>query len=464
MAEDQACSVCLCAYTDPKLLICGHVFCRECLERLLSRRNGKFLSCPICRQDTPIPDSGVAGLPSALIKHGRGTPSYKAVQRLFYPLVLTFEQDLPKLGAKLFERRLITASGLAEASNPYQPRFDRSSAVMQNVLRKIEINQMWYGEFLSVLYHVCEFPLVNELKATVRKEEAIAELKAIAELREEAITNSNGSFDMPQAKLHEGRYPGSYQSGTSTPVNPPAGFNVEEAYAEEADDERFDSEQPKRQLRSARIKMWQKVALKDKYAKLTNLQHLLTQQGDVIRQKDSIIADLQNSCGQKDTFFEGLIKEKENMKKRIEYLEMQCSGAKDEQIAYSTKLSELQKKLHEVEAAEREARTDLDTTRSQLHAAQLDREREVSKLREDFSRQEVLKSEIQAEREAKLIQQKDRALLEERRRRARESANYVRDADSYTAEMEEELRKLRQQVKELEKKQKPPEKDDCTVQ
>ena len=58
------CLICLNTYTDPKLLQCNHVFCRDCLVGL-AHRNPQGLPCPTCRQVTPIPPSGVAGLQPA---------------------------------------------------------------------------------------------------------------------------------------------------------------------------------------------------------------------------------------------------------------------------------------------------------------------------------------------------------------------------------------------------------------
>ena len=66
--QDQLnCSICLDIYTDPKLLQCFHVFCRQCLVPLGVRdQQGQLsLTCPTCRQVTPIPDRGVSGLQSA---------------------------------------------------------------------------------------------------------------------------------------------------------------------------------------------------------------------------------------------------------------------------------------------------------------------------------------------------------------------------------------------------------------
>ena len=65
--EQLNCSICLDTYSDPKILKCFHVFCRQCLVPLGVRdQQGQLsLTCPTCRQDTPIPARGVAGLQSA---------------------------------------------------------------------------------------------------------------------------------------------------------------------------------------------------------------------------------------------------------------------------------------------------------------------------------------------------------------------------------------------------------------
>ncbi len=66
--EDELnCSICLDTYTNPKLLQCHHVYCRQCLVRLVYRdQQGQLiLDCPTCRQVTPVPATGVADLQSA---------------------------------------------------------------------------------------------------------------------------------------------------------------------------------------------------------------------------------------------------------------------------------------------------------------------------------------------------------------------------------------------------------------
>ena len=67
LEEQLNCSICLDTYTDPKLLQCFHVYCQQCLVPLVDRDQlGQLgLTCPICRQVTPVPDRGMAGLQSA---------------------------------------------------------------------------------------------------------------------------------------------------------------------------------------------------------------------------------------------------------------------------------------------------------------------------------------------------------------------------------------------------------------
>ena len=67
LEEQLDCSICLHTYTNPKLLQCFHVYCQQCLVPLVDRdqRGQLGLSCPICRQVTPVPNRGVAGLQSA---------------------------------------------------------------------------------------------------------------------------------------------------------------------------------------------------------------------------------------------------------------------------------------------------------------------------------------------------------------------------------------------------------------
>ena len=67
LEEQLNCSICLDIYTDPKLLQCFHTYCRKCLVKLVVRdqQGDLSLTCPICRQATPVPTNRVTGLQSA---------------------------------------------------------------------------------------------------------------------------------------------------------------------------------------------------------------------------------------------------------------------------------------------------------------------------------------------------------------------------------------------------------------
>lgn len=67
LEEQLNCLVCLDTYTNPKQLQCNHVYCQDCLVRLVveDEQGPATLTCPTCRQVTPIPAKGVAGLQSA---------------------------------------------------------------------------------------------------------------------------------------------------------------------------------------------------------------------------------------------------------------------------------------------------------------------------------------------------------------------------------------------------------------
>ena len=70
LADQLECSICLDSFTDPKLLQCFHVFCKDCLEPLVLRdQHGLSLRCPNCRRSTLLPANGVSGLQPAFLVH-----------------------------------------------------------------------------------------------------------------------------------------------------------------------------------------------------------------------------------------------------------------------------------------------------------------------------------------------------------------------------------------------------------
>ena len=70
LADQLECSICLESFTDPKLLQCFHMFCKDCLQSLvLQDQHGKSLRCPKCLRSTLLPVNGVSDLQSAFHIH-----------------------------------------------------------------------------------------------------------------------------------------------------------------------------------------------------------------------------------------------------------------------------------------------------------------------------------------------------------------------------------------------------------
>nr|XP_054765815.1 protein PML-like [Lytechinus pictus] len=67
IAQSLECPVCLTTFTDPKILSCSHTYCKVCLEKLLeSRADDQMIRCPVCRDDTQVPNLDVSKLPASL--------------------------------------------------------------------------------------------------------------------------------------------------------------------------------------------------------------------------------------------------------------------------------------------------------------------------------------------------------------------------------------------------------------
>ena len=71
ITEALLCPVCYEHLDDPKILtVCGHTVCKMCLDGIFCSRPSQQLTCPICRQDTPIPEGDVSKLPTNVTLKG----------------------------------------------------------------------------------------------------------------------------------------------------------------------------------------------------------------------------------------------------------------------------------------------------------------------------------------------------------------------------------------------------------
>ena len=75
--EQVTCGICLDSYKQPKLLKCVHVYCEQCLQRLV--QGGAGLPCPQCRKVTPLPVGGVSDLQGAFV-HNALLDIYKTLK------------------------------------------------------------------------------------------------------------------------------------------------------------------------------------------------------------------------------------------------------------------------------------------------------------------------------------------------------------------------------------------------
>jgi len=58
------CAVCLEHLKSPKMLYCGHTFCKLCLTSIVAKNKKRdILSCPECRTEHKIPSAGIDGFP-----------------------------------------------------------------------------------------------------------------------------------------------------------------------------------------------------------------------------------------------------------------------------------------------------------------------------------------------------------------------------------------------------------------
>ena len=149
------------------------------------------------------------------------------------------------------------------------------------------------------------------------------------------------------------------------------------------------------------------IVLKKELAESTEK---LKQQGLKVNEKDDLINELEKERDEKDKFISTLKREGAETEKLIEALKARCEEAAKKEAekeaenkekikniheSYKEQLEQLQKKLEDVESKEKEAQINLANARTQLSKAELEKEREIFKLKEEYHNQEKIKLELQ---------------------------------------------------------------------
>ena len=434
---------------------------------------------------------------------GPNTPRYKVVQGHFYPLVLHFEQDLTKIAAMLFEKKLIAINDFEQASNSNQPSFDRSSALLRRVLKKIHIKQSWYDVFIEVLHGIGELAdITGEVETALKMEEESCNVlpgvlpsrpypprqpikehtrrhsdsevirsrlertaeadSGLPEFLEEEVDDES-VFDSEQVQGHDSSskiaeasdvsraelqvspltkraasalvFSRGSTSGTaardhiesatngdidledqdltlpmqrtsSDGVSPPASavpsFQNSNTWNREAENTYLKSQT---QAQDSEISGLKKTIAELKEEQADSAEKL-KQQGIVVSKKDGVIAGLKKKCKEKDDEIEELKKDKAEVERKIKDLETRCTEAEEKQEkseeeikrvheSYRAQLDGLQRNLEEVQSREKVAQIDLANARARLSDAMLEKVEEISKLREEFFKQERIKHELQ---------------------------------------------------------------------
>ncbi|XP_030841099.1 E3 ubiquitin-protein ligase TRIM33-like [Strongylocentrotus purpuratus] len=70
-SQNILCPLCLDVFDNASMLICGHTFCKQCLERYdAAHRDLDHMVCPLCRKVTKLDESRVPGLPANFTVRG----------------------------------------------------------------------------------------------------------------------------------------------------------------------------------------------------------------------------------------------------------------------------------------------------------------------------------------------------------------------------------------------------------
>ncbi len=109
--------------------------------------------------------------------------------------MLNFESVLPQFTAKCFEKKLISTNDKDTSNNTRQPSFDRSRALLDRILTKIEIDSEWYVVLLNILQ---DFPELERIRCELN------DALLLSTLRNRKLSKTLHSLDPNRRYTHLG--------------------------------------------------------------------------------------------------------------------------------------------------------------------------------------------------------------------------------------------------------------------
>ncbi len=388
-------------------------------------------------------------------KKGSNTPQYQVIRNNYFNLVLNFESVLPQFTAKCFEKKLISTNDKDASNNESQPLFDRSRALLDRILTKIQIDSESCVVLLDILR---DFPELEHIS------DDLNESFLLSTVRNRKLSKTLHSLDPNRRYTHLG-----VLVKESSPYNSDSGDRIDHVRKYNVSEESSSSTLPRLQCEDSHddyrvltstgpyltsqevsqdpIPIPDNIALQEESIKKKLLEQL-EEQGERVSERDNIIKNLRKDCYQKDEIVRDFKKDIEEKEKIIENLKARCEEAEREQAKseekmeriqreHKNEIADLQKNIDELKQKEEDARFELEKAKRSLTEAELRKEMEMSELRNTYHKAELrkememseLRNTYHEEEKLKLegevaLKQKERELAEEKTKHTQEVANH----------------------------------------
>ena len=149
--NEISCPICLEDFEEPKCLpSCAHNVCQLCLEGMIKKKNN-VIECPVCREESIIPDGGVAAFPKnhLLVRLIERTPGRKEKQAI--------KEALNNCNEKLGRAKT--------ALEGMEDRFEKAKSEVEEARKKIAST----AERIITMVRVQEQKLMDEVDKKFRE-------------------------------------------------------------------------------------------------------------------------------------------------------------------------------------------------------------------------------------------------------------------------------------------------------